>query len=436
MQNINDANQYKSSLDGKILAFILFLYLLVFQSPLESVWAPFSYIDELISLIGIIYVFGELVFRRKFEIPRYMIFAVLCLAVFVASGLIGNILYRYQPLKSVVIDLYTNLKFFFAIVTGFTLFRTIPWGKLQYHGNLHARIITGFLFVVFLLDRVFVLYPTGIRHGIRSASLFYSSPTYLAGAIAFLLCLMTIFFQKLNYPFMAMNLIMIVFTMRSKAIASAMVIIALFAFLVLLKREMKLWHVLVLGIVAVVAAWPQIYYYFIHLSGWSARSVLLLTSFKIMKDFFPIGTGFGTYASSEAEKHYSPVYRKYGFHHNWELRDVKDTENTKRLIKKFHIDPKDPWGGPFLNDSFWPIIFGQTGVIGTIAYISALGILVKKSWELQKKHVYAFIAVMYSWIHLLICSMAEPAFNNATAIPLAIIMGIALCAMETEKFEK
>lgn len=153
-------------------------------------------------------------------------------------------------------------------------------------------------------------------------------------------------------------------------------------------------------------AWSQIYFYFIELSGNSARSVMLLTSFVILKDYFPIGTGFGTFASHSAAVNYSPVYSKYGFEFIYELRNATE--------------------GTFFDDQFWPIILGQTGVIGTICYCYLLFHLFNIIQKLYRLDENSYIAALFCFIYLLVSSIAEPAFNNSVAIPLAFVIAIAL----------
>lgn len=405
----------KKSYDGKLLCFAGLIYLLVFQSPLEEIWDPFSYIDEAVALLGFFYAVWEVVIRKHYDFPKYMIVATTCLAVFAVAGLVGNVLYRYQPWKSVAIDLYTNLKFFFSVLTGYAICSTVNLEDVKKQAIFHGRIATGILFAVFLFDRIVPVFPGSIRYGIRSAVLFYSHPTYLAGATAFLTALLMAFYEKKNLPFITMSLTVLLFTLRSKAFASVAVFVALFVFFILLNRRMKLWHIMIAAAACVIIAWPQISYYFIELGGRSTRSVMHSVAFQIAEDYFPIGTGFGTYASAEAAKVFSPVYEIYDFEY----------------LLRFEANRQ--WLG-FLNDTFWPIIIGQTGVIGTVAYVSALGILFAKCWTLQNIHIYSFAAVLYIWGHLLICSAAEPAFNNSTAVPLALVMGIALCAMAKNKF--
>ena len=405
----------RKNTDGRLLLFAGMIYLLVFQSPLEGLWDPFSYIDEAVALLGVLYICREILVCKRFAFPRYILVATAGLAVFSVAGLLGNVLHRYQPWKSVIVDLYTNLKFFLAILTGHALFQGVEWEKMKRYGGMHARVIVLFLFLVFLLDRVFVIWPGSVRYGFRTAKLFFDHATYLAGAASFLLMLLTIFYEKKNLPFIAMGLILLVFTLRSKAFASAAILAALVIYFIFLKGKVKLWHILLAGGVCVVIAWPQIRYYFIELGGKSTRSVMHGMAFQIAKDYFPLGTGFGTYASAEAAKVFSPVYEIYDF--EYLLRFEKNRQ----------------WLG-FLNDTFWPIIVGQTGVVGTAADVFSQGVLFTKSWKLQNVNVCAFAAVLYGWAHLLISSVAEPAFNNSTAVPFALVMGIALCAMEKNKF--
>lgn len=393
------------------------LFLLVFQNPLESIWGLFSYIDEFIALIGLLAAAHEILFAQKCKLTKEQLLIGIPLSVFVLAGLVGNLIFQYQPWKSVIIDLYTNLKFFFSIGTGYYVFRLIDENNVKTSVSTCGKCIIAGIFVVFVIDRIFDLYPGGIRYGMRSAVLFYSAPTYLAGALAFLVVLLTVFYEKKNIPYIVIALIMMAFTMRSKAIASAAAYVAVFLFFAVWKRKLKLRHIAVLGMACVIIAWPQISYYFIELGGRSTRSVILLKSFTIMKDYFPIGTGFGTYASAEAAKVFSPVYEIYNFEY------LLRFEQNRQWLH-------------FLNDSFWPIIFGQTGVIGTFAYVCTMGKLFFNSWKLQDGEAHMFTAILYIWIYILICSLAEPAFNNSVAVPLAVLMGYIFRNSNTDKLKR
>lgn len=80
-----------------------------------------------------------------------------------------------------------------------------------------------------------------------------------------------------------------------------------------------------------------------------ARSVLTLQSFEIAKDFFPLGSGAGTYASTPSYVlGYSEVYYRYGLNLIWGA----NLENST-----------------FLTDVFWPKVLAQSGFFGMAAFL-------------------------------------------------------------------
>lgn len=416
------------------------IWILAFQSPLESVWGPLSYIDELVALFGAFLGLYDIVFVRKCRPSKDQLWMGIPLLIFVAIGLAGNLIYRYQPWKCVIIDLYTNLKFFFAIGTGYYLFANLSWEETKKIAQRNAAAIAGILFVIFLVDQVFHFWPSEVKYGIYSAQLFYYHPTYLAGAMAFLLVLMTVFYDKKNFPFIAMAVIIMAFTLRAKALASAAMYVAMFVFFVVLKLHLKLWHVVVAGAGVVAIGWEKIYYYFVEDAATSPRAIMLNKSFLVMQDHAPIGSGFGTFGSAEAGKHYSAVYLKYGFNDYYHVRDVQNVENTLRLINEssgltylYQLDPERYlYGESYMSDHFWPIIFGQHGYLGTVVFLFILAVLLKKCLAVVKHDLFAYVGVLYAFVFLLISSMAEPAFHNLVAIPLAVVMGMVFAHVDAQ----
>lgn len=389
------------------------IWFLVFQSPLESVWGPFSYIDEVTALIGAVMGLYDIFVVRKGRPSKEQLWMGILLLLFSVTGLLGNIIYQYQPLKCVIIDLYTNLKFFFAIGTGYYLFASADWEEIKKTVQWNAQTITLILFALFLIDRIFCIWPEEMRYGIRSARLFYFHCTYLAGAACFLLVLLTVSYDKKNIPFLAADVLLMMFTLRSKAIASGAIFVAVFVFMILMKQRIKLWHMIAAASACVVGAWPKIYNYYVAGVGITTRSILHSVSMQIAEDYFPIGTGFGTYASAESVEVFSPVYELYNF--------------------EYICRHQSAWRH-FLSDTFWPIIVGQTGAIGMIIYVFCLACLLSKCWKLQYVSVHSYVAVLFSWAYMMISSTSEPIFHNMIAIPLAVVMGIAFCAMEKNKF--
>lgn len=390
----------------KILILIFWIILFAFEDCLSQIFPVFSYIDEAPIFLLFIYCLIKRLNSEKVCLPKVKNKGIfIALFAFVLSGLAGNLIYHYQPIKFVIIDLLTNLKFYVAILF-FSIWIDEDVLRSEAIPNT-VKIISTIIFLIFTVDRIFNIYPYQVRYGLSSAKLFYSHPTYLAGACAFLISLLSIYDAKKYKFFILMDLIMLVFTLRSKAIVSAVLFTVLYVLINCFHSELKKWHVLIVASLAIFIAWPQIYFYFIKLSGNSARSVMFLTSLYIMKDYFPIGTGFGTYAShvASASVNYSPVYIKYGFEHVYELRNS--------LI------------GTFFDDQFWPIIFGQTGIFGTICYVYILFYLFNKIQYLFKINKDCYLGALFAFVYILICSIAEPAFNNSVSIPLAMTISMA-----------
>lgn len=385
---------------NKKIFLILWIVLFAFQDFFSKLLPIFSYIDELPFLLLLVHV--VICFEEVKTILKEKKIYVILFSVFIVAGLIGNIVYRYQPIKYVIIDLITNVKFYATIC-----YFSFCVGKINLKDayiQKTVKIISIILITLFLIDRVFNIFPGEIRYGIRSTTLFYGHPTYLAGVCAFLIAILTINSPKKNALFIGMNLLLLIFTLRSKAIVSAVVYVALLLLIKRFKYKVKVSHLLIMALIGCVLGWSKIHFYFIDLGGVSARSVMLITSLIIMKDYFPLGTGFGTFAShvASAEVNYSPVYVKYGFEKISELSNT--TINT------------------FFDDQFWPIIFGQTGVVGTVCYIIILYYLFKTIQSIYNKSLNEYICCLFIFCYLLISSIAEPAFNNSIAIPFAFVL--------------
>lgn len=81
-----------------------------------------------------------------------------------------------------------------------------------------------------------------------------------------------------------------------------------------------------------------------------ARVVLVQTAAKIVVDRFPFGVGHGMYASPISRQKKSHVYYDYKIDHVYGLDLRQD-------------------GGAFMCDTFWPMVLGETGALGTLLYL-------------------------------------------------------------------
>lgn len=382
---------------------LIVFYLLLLQSPLTDKFPYFAYIDEGYALLGLVMLIYQAVKTKRFRIKRTDTSVFFLLLIFIVTGLAGNVLYQYQPMQAVLIDFYTNIKFFLGIVAGSAIFSVCYSPRVRETLTSHARFVSCIFFVLLCIDVLFHIYPSaGLRFGMRSVRLMYRHPTYLAGSVVLLMAILLSFYEKKNLPYMVFSSIVLAATLRGKALGGAFAYIMIFYFLIYAKKKINPIHIAIMVLVSITIGWEQIQFYFIDLSGTSARSMLVSTSFQIMKDYFPIGTGFGTYASASAVEFYSPVYYKYGLNYIWGLSEDFSS---------------------FGSDSFWPIIIGQTGVIGTVCFVGMLALLFLRLQRMKKMDMHAYAAGLFIFAYIMICSTAEPAFHNSVAVALTLILG-------------
>lgn len=87
----------------------------------------------------------------------------------------------------------------------------------------------------------------------------------------------------------------------------------------------------------------------------TARGRLYATGGLIARENFPLGVGFGRFASYPSRIYYSPVYYQYG------------------LGSVYGLAPKGP---DFIDDTSWPTVIGETGFGGFLIYIVGIIVLI------------------------------------------------------------
>ena len=389
--------------------FILVFYLFVFVTAIEKIFPLMKYLDELYAVLAIpLFVLelkeknGKIIWRKYSSVGWIVLFCLM--------GIISSMIYRYQPIvKTMLPDLLLNIKFWLSIYVSYSLFGNM---NLDFFGKkigLHIKIIVC-IFVMLILGDSFIkeIFPGYIRYGFKSVELFYGHPTTFAAICVFLLALLCLLKQKVkNYQLFIITLcIFITLTMRSKAFGGIILFVGLYYMVFIRNKKINLGTMITIGIGCVIAVWGQLQFFFLGATAeGSARRKLLETSFIIAKDHFPLGSGFGTFASYFSTVAYSPLYSNYGISHIQGLSQ----KNTN-----------------FASDSFWPMIIAQTGYLGLLFYCMAILMLFKRIQKVRLADKNKYFAAMFSFSYLLISSIAEAAFVHPIAIPLAIVIGISL----------
>lgn len=375
----------------------LFIVLCVFQDPIKLVFAPFSYFDELLAILGLL----NLVINYKNLKKQTSQIRVLVL-VYLIIGILSSEINRIQNITVWLSDAFLNIKFFLAIILGASLTTYIKPRKIA----VFLEFVIIILALLTAISYVSSLFPAGgYRHGIKVLCLFFSHPSTLASACVTMIGFIFLFESDKSKIalFSIILIIMMILTMRTKAIAAA----GVFLFFMMSRRrksknKISIWQIMFAGGLAIIIGWNQFYFYFLENAS-LARSALLLTSIQMAKDYFPFGAGFATFGSHLSAINYSPLYYQYG------------------INNIYGLSPNYP---NYISDSFYPMLLGQTGVFGIIAYICIM-IQMFLLFSRKCKNSRYFYAFLLPFIYLIISGLGESAFVNSLAIPLAICMGYA-----------
>ena len=223
-------------------------------------------------------------------------------------------------------------------------------------------------------------------------------------AVCIALIANNIFFsKKINSIYNYIALIILVSTMRVKALGAVAVCLIIMIYIYKTNKKINFSKLGIIAIICIAVAYNQISFYFIKTTN-SARASLTNTSFKIANDYFPVGTGFGTFGSYISGENYSPIYSIYGINNVFGLQQGKSN---------------------FISDTFWPMILGQFGYLGLICYVASIFLIYRRiQQEYDKNDKSIYITKLICLIYLLISSTAEAAFVNPIAMPLGLIMGM------------
>ncbi len=383
------------------------VFMFVFQNPLQTVIAPLRYFDELFAacIIPLLILKGA---KQNFRctVSRKLVLILILIFLFVVCGLYSNFSLGYQPLKTAFSDVYLNLKFFLAIGVGYLLFSDLD---MEYIFQTSWKLIRGLailLFILCLSDLIFHIFPAGTRFGLRAVYLFYSVHTYLAAACIFLCAILLRLYEYCGqkiFPYVCMLAFVTACTLRMKAIGAVICLFFVYFIVCKKRRQFSFLTWFVIGAAMIVIAARQVVYYFFSMGTESARAALTQAAYLIARDHFPLGSGFGTFASAFSADPYSKVYYLYHIQNVWGISKSNSS---------------------FISDTFWPMILGQTGYLGMIFYAAVLLILFSMIFELRKYNAYIFASALITILYLLISSTSESAFVNTMAVPFAFLIGV------------
>ncbi len=347
-----------------MLAIILFLCFVEYRYAT-------TYIDEASALIALVAILLSLPKLTRRDLVSFML-----IGFAVVMGVLGNLIYNLVPSWfSIGVDVLSQLKMplaFFSVKYALnakekqaTIEMMLPIAKIY-------LVINAILAV---LSQVLPLPLTGIvRYGIKSY-LFVFKFTQQYATVTFLMVGAIVcskqLTEKQRIRYLVFGMIASIATLKSFSLTFVAVFIVLYFFFKK-RRKINLPIILLMIIIGLFIGSYQINTYL--LDEESPRRVFFHYAVIDANDHFPLGSGFATFGSSEAQKNYSPLYYEYGFQNRWGM---------------------SPDRRSFLVDTYWPTVIGQLGWFGAsmfvIMYIRIFsGINLSSENKDRKAYLYAF----------------------------------------------
>lgn len=408
---VKKASKYKF-LDLKLsdLFWLLVINLLLFESTIQKA-TGFSYIDEGATIMLAVGSFALLRRETGQRMDSWAARMFGCLITVVFIGVASNYISGVNTnIKPILIDVFACIKFPLALFSAYMVFRQKEDIFRLFERESKALLAVFLLFGTLNLFVQINDFGVDPRYGLRASFEFvFGHPETLNLVVVGMLMVLVVNSEH-NLRWIVVALTTMCFTLRAKGFAFVAIVCFL---LVTWEKSGKLkWYQIVAGLIAaLLIGYSQFEAYFT--TDGSARNELSRVGLLIANDFFPLGSGFATYASNitASPEYYSPLYFSYGL-------------ST--------LDGLVPGQVSFLSDVFWPIVIGQFGWIGLLFFCLMLTFLALFIYKASKT-LWQRLAVIFCFVYLLISSTAGSAFFHPAAVYLACCLGLVFAPDEGRK---
>lgn len=404
---------------------ILFIFLIL-ENILERFISILNYSDEIITVLALFALGAHFLRESTIKITKYNFRLFLCFLAILTIGIIATMRFSMQKeVIAVVKDILAISKFYIIYLFGvICLNKGIPQKQLK-QISLFSKVYTLILFICGCINLIADIgMSIGIRNGIRSYVFLYSHETFLVSTVVIMMAVLIVDNFNKNKVFIAIGFIVLGFTLRSKSIIFILAVIVL-EYIVRnnefskLKKffSMKTKIKLILAFSFIIA----VTFFFVKdkLSLYisfgltAARPALYITSLKILADFFPLGSGFGTFASYISGRYYSPLYSQYG------IQYVNGLDNVS--------------GYAYISDTYWPYIIAQFGLFGSIIYLYSLFLILKNILKMYNQKRESFIAALSVYIYMIGACFVESLLTNANIVIIALSLSYYLNLLQEYK---
>jgi len=393
---------------------ILF-YFLVFENILERFIPIMKYSDEVLALFSLAVL---IIYLPRVKLTWIHVGIISSIILTVLVGVISNFISGvWMPSIAIWKDILAINKFFLVYLFGsIVLQRGIPIRNFQRLVTF-SRIYLVVLFFFGLLSQFVDLGMTREkRYFIKSFTFLYSHETFLVSVVVALLAILLVQGDQKNRPYIILGFIVLIFTMRSKAIVFMMVVVGLNIFLrkhsrynrdLFFRHHKNKLYILVFIIFGItIFLLKDKLMLYLSFGITAARPALYFVGIEIVKDLFPFGTGLGTFASYLSTAYNSPVYAQYG------IQNVTGLNIETNFV--------------YVSDTYWPYIFGQFGALGALLYFTAILFVYKNCMRVIGKRKSGFITILATFSYILAACFAESLLTNGTCVVFGLLLGYYL----------
>lgn len=379
----------------------LYAFLLL-ENCFESILPVLGYSDEAL-LFGIAFVALLKLWKSKgvpLTMRAFVTAASLILAVCI--GLIGSSVSGYQENQIAVLkDVLAFLKFPISLIC--MLYLIQGW-----QGDEALDLCTGisklFIVVCFAFGVVNTLHPIDVlshdvRQGIASFKFFFSHPTFLVVSLVLAFSMVS---RKSSRPdaIKVMCLAALFLTMRDKAFGFIGLTLMLWLFGIQERRRL-IPYLVIAAVVVLLIAWPKIELYLSYSS--SPREAMYMGAFQLAGSFFPIGSGFGTFASSLSGEYYSGAYYALGIS---AMQGLSPESYTS------------------MGDNGIAYYIGQFGFLGATIFVLTIFCLCKEMMLRAQPKSSERFALIVLLGYLSIALTVESTLTNQSGLALAVVLGL------------
>lgn len=384
----------------RIIYSLFFLWILlsnIFSNLIPGV----NYWDECITIFAVLYIL--LHFNSKNKISNEII--ILSLIVIVI-GLLGNMIFDFQSSNIAILkDILAFIKF--PIISAACIIRKNDTHIMDDIALKDAfKISKLFVIVVSFFGVISLFKNIGMswdyRAGILSYKFLYSHPTFLVYALVITSVIIVSYSKKnTNNNFLIiLNLFSLFITMRNKAFTYIVFfIVVVYIFPLINLNKIKIRYFLFPLVLAIIVSRDKIIDYLNY--GWSPRQALYVCGYQLMKQCFPTGSGFGSFASSISGEYYSNVYSKFG------------------LNLKPGMSPSDFVD---LGDAGIPYYYACFGLFGALTFLVILYLIFKKAIFYYRYDIHKYQAAILLMVYIVSSLPFEATLTNESGASVGIII--------------